>query len=288
LPLTLPNALEQAETEEKKMAGRGFGKKPPAEGDKAALRLPETQTNVLARAAAGDWTEFLGQYLQPCWREVVLACRAKNIPLDDAEDLFQELLLRLVRVSGGSRRTGDVGNVPQANLPGRYLASRNQPLGSARFRTYLKATIRNLIREAARKSRRSPANVSPTDWQLHEPYVVDTVTQWIERQWLHDAAHEAARRFRAECRAARTRGKRRLFELLYLVRVRECSPDALAKAFGLDASTVSALLRQAQGRFGQWLQQTTGIQDDAELLRLLSGQSQLLRDSLAQAHAPDA
>ena len=59
--------------------------------------FPETDSDILRQAAAGIWEPFFDGYLAPCWQETVTACRARRIPLSDADDLFQELMVRLLR-----------------------------------------------------------------------------------------------------------------------------------------------------------------------------------------------
>ncbi len=109
----------------------------------------ETQTQVLAKAAAGNWGPFFDQYLRPCWREVVIACRSRQIPLPDADDLYQELMLRLLRDAGFTRRIRRVLSQEnqdpdfRGNLPARYLKHRELSLRSAQFRTYLSGITRN-------------------------------------------------------------------------------------------------------------------------------------------------
>ena len=59
--------------------------------------FPETQASVLLEAASGEWGRFLNEYLRPCWCQIIASCRARRLPLTDADDLFQELVLRLIK-----------------------------------------------------------------------------------------------------------------------------------------------------------------------------------------------
>src|SRR5437763_15698012 len=99
---------------------------PPGDGNAPSVPFPETQTAVLLRAAGGDWEPFFAQYLAPCWREIVLACRGR-VPADEAPDLLQELALRLLRdgrarpLPGGDAPDGP----PRGNIPRRFLARRD-------------------------------------------------------------------------------------------------------------------------------------------------------------------
>jgi len=231
--------------------------KPPA-GTAAAF--PETQTEVLAQAAAGHWDRFFGEYLTPCWGEVVLACRAHGLQLDQAQDLFQELTLRLMRDGQFKQTLAEEGH---GNLPGRYLQYRAAGLPSARFRTYLKRVIQHLILEHLRQRRREPqAPGGDAEW---EPWVESSVASSVDRQWVACCLVRAAARLQVESQTARTRGQRRLFAVLHRATVDGWPPARIADELGLERSTVADLLTRARQRFVQLLQQVTGISSRDEL-----------------------
>ena len=266
-------------------------RKPP--GAEAKDEFPETQVDVLRKAAAGDWAPFLEEYLRPCWREVVLTCRQHNLPLSESDDLYQELMLRLLRSSGLNREVRRLmvreNQDPsfRGNLPGRYLYLRHLelPVPSARFRTYLKRTIRNLVLDAVRKAYRRPQRQMVRELAAAEPWIEESITHSLDRRWVANCLLKAAFLLRTESRAARSRGKRRLFETLYLASVEHWPSERIARKFGLHRTTVSDLLSRARSRLAVLLRQTTGVTDSAELRELLAGNIDELRNALAQARA---
>ncbi len=253
--------------------------------------FPETQTKILADAAAGDWGPFLDHYLRPLWREVILACRAHSLPLTDADDLYQELMLRLMR-DGRFRREvrslfgqGGAAEGFRGNLVSRFLKYRELPLLSARFRTFLKGVVRNLVYEAVRKARRRPRQLTDSRWEVLEPSLEESWASSLDRTWVSDCLATAAWRLRMECQSARTRGQKRLFDLLYLSTVKDQSPGKIAADYGVDRTTVAALLAAARKRFAILLGQLTGIDSAAELKKLLEGRTKDLTEALAVAHS---
>ncbi len=252
--------------------------------------FPETQTEVLAQAAEGNWDLFLERYLQPCWREVVITCRSRQIPLSDAEDLYQELMLRLLRDAKFNRETQtllaqqDQDPGFRGNLPGRYLKYRELPVRSARFRTYLKSVILNLVREATRKRQRHQKLLDDQAWRALEPWVEDSVTRSLDRRWLADCIMEAAWRLRVASDKANTPGRRRLFEILYLSTVQGQSCSEIGRKYGVSRTTISGLLSEARGRFAVLLGGITGIMQMGELKELLGDSREELKKSVARVH----
>ena len=252
--------------------------------------FPETRTEVLQQAAAGNWAPFLDQYLRPCWREVVIACRRHGIPLPDADDLYQELMLRLLREGGfGPHTRGVLAEKEQdadyrANLAGRYLKFRELPLRSARFRTYLKDVIRNLVLEALRSRRRRPKPLSDQVESFLEPWFEQSISQSLDRQWIAGCLVEAAWCLWSESARARTRGQRRLFEVLYLFTVEDRTPADIARQFGLDRTTISGLLTDAKARFMVHLQKAAAIAAVEELRGAVAGLAGELEAAMVQVH----
>lgn len=263
---------------------------PPAETDFRG-DFPDTRTEILAGAATGKWGPFFREYLRPCWRELVVACRSRKIPLPDADDLYQELVLRLLRDAGFNRETRrllarqEQDPDYRGNLPGRYLKYRELPVRSARFRTYLKRVIQNLVLEHLRRAQKRPQQLDDRHWKAVEPWIEQSVTRSLGRRWLADCLAEAGWRLRSESAAARTRGRRRLFEILYLSTVEGLSPGKIARKYGLDRTTISALLRQSRGRFVALLGKIAGISQPAELKDLLADCVEELNQALRQVHA---
>lgn len=246
----------------------------------AAPAFPETRTTILVRAACGDWEPFFAEYLAPCWREIVLACRGR-VPPGDAPDLLQELTVRLMREGRSRPVPGSHAEPPRGNIPGRYLARKADGTGSARFRTYLKRVIANLIEEYARRVERE---VQSKDLgAVADPTVESSVSSAVDRHWVGVCLVDAAREFRAECAATRTRGRRRRFELLYLATVRGLSPAAIAEQLGLHRTTVSGELAEARERFVGLLAELSGIADREELKRQVAADPARLFDALERA-----
>ena len=59
--------------------------------------FPPTDWSLLRQVADGQWEPLLREYLRPCSRETVLICRRKGLELTDSEDVFQELMLRVMQ-----------------------------------------------------------------------------------------------------------------------------------------------------------------------------------------------
>jgi DNA-directed RNA polymerase specialized sigma24 family protein len=255
----------------------------PAEGSDDSF--PETVMEVLEEAAEGNWTRFFRDYLAPCWREILLSCRNRNLPLDDATDLFQELTVRLL--SAGESKQNVAGALPgeqRGNIAKRFLHCREVGLQSARFRTYLKKVIQNLIWEQLRDKRRQPKVLASEEMAVLEPWVNDSVSSSVDRQWVNQCLDRAAEQLHFESRAASTRGRRRLFAILYQWMVKGQTAEAIALELGLDRTTVAELLIRSRHRFVEILGQITGIQSREELKRHVEGDPARLIESLTSVH----
>lgn len=251
-------------------------------------RFPDTQSDVLGEAARGRWDRFLDAYLAPCWREVEIECRRRGVSLSDAPDLFQELMLRLLRdgefkqtikeVQAGSN---DVGG-GRGNLPSRYLLYRQlRPEQAARFRTFLKRVIRNILLENQRRIQRLPRSLATVaETEGVEPWVDDSVGESVERWWVGQCMAEAARRLAEEADEARTRGEKRLFEIFRRAVVSGASPTTIAADLDLDRSTVSELLGRARRRFLFHLQAVSSISDLVELKARMAAAPEALLDAI--------
>jgi DNA-directed RNA polymerase specialized sigma24 family protein len=264
----------------KKILARKMTVAPDARWAPLADAFPETRTAVLEQAARGEWEKFFGDYLSACWREVVLACRARGCVLDEADDLFQELVVCLMR-EGRGREAGP--DAERGNLPGRYLRRRRAGDGTARFRTVLKQVIQNVLREHLRRKRRRPLPRGTAD--ADAAWIEASVSEVIDGQWVAAALVRAARQLRAECRAARTRGQRRYFDILYLASAEGLAADAIAGRLELDRTTVAGALTAARRRFVAILQELTGISAKAELKGHLARDPGRLIEALRAAHA---
>lgn len=251
--------------------------------------FPPTQTTVLAEAAAGHWENFFELYLRPCWAEIVRSCRQRRLPLGDSDDLFQELTVRLMReatarrsrMAGASRPAS--GPAIRGNLPRRFLEHRRLYQKTARFRTYLKSVITHLVLERLREMRRLPQPTTSIDRKAVDPAIAEIVSAQVDRPWLRGCCDEAVRRLRDESAAARTRGRRRLFRVLYGSLVERKTSRQLADELSIDRTTVSQLLSQGRKRFIELLAEATGIDDVADLKQLVASAADVLAESLAAA-----
>jgi hypothetical protein len=254
---------------------------PPAEALDPPAGFPEIRTD-LQRAAQCQWEPFFfNAYLQPAWREVVFACRARRLPLEDADELFQDLCLRLMREGrfrAASEAAAHVAADYRGHLPARYLQSRNVSVASARFRTYLKGVLPHVVLEARRKRRRE--RPSPQDV---EPFVEQSVTRSLERAWVQHCLIAAARLLKHSCETARTRGQRRRFDILYRTAVLGESPGKIAVDLGIDRTRASCLLTQAQRKLLALLHQVSRVRDQTELKELLAGSGAPWAQALQEA-----
>lgn len=262
--------------------------RPPAA---AAGGFPETDPGILAEAAAGDFARFFDEYLAPCWREVVIVCRQRGIAIDDADDVLQELSIRIIQSGrfGGAARQAmprqPNGGEFRGNLPARFLKYRELPLKSARFRTYLKQVINHLVLEKARdRRRRAAVSLDSSSCQI-EPWMEESLSRSLDARWLADCLTAAACELRDECRRAATRGQRRLFDVLYRATVGNESPGKIGRDYGVDRTTISGLLTQARERLLALLSQATGVGDRKELMQLVAASPEVISQSLLAARA---
>lgn len=253
----------------------------------------DTRTEILAEAARGNWDRFFEQYLEPCWRELVLVCRTRGIALSDAEDFHQEFLARLMqdgRFGGRTRRAlSEHGQAPdfRGNMPARYLRFRESSLRSAKFRNYLKRAIRLLVAEQLRRSKRQSAAARAACENDLPRWVNESVSRSLDRRWALACLEEAVTRFSRECAAARTRGRRRLFAVLYLNTVVEQSHDTIAKAYGVHRTTVVKLLAEARERLVLHLREVSGLEELEYLRELLGEVPDAIKRALDQGVLPD-
>jgi RNA polymerase sigma factor (sigma-70 family) len=171
-----------------------------------------------------------------------------------------------------------------ANLPGRYLKYRELRLDSSRFRTYLRGVIRNLVCEAIRAAARQPRQLDQRQWDVVEPFVEESISRSLQQSWLRQCLEEAAWQLHLLSSKARTRGRQRLFRILYLSTVAGQSTGEMAQEMGVDRTTVSGLLREARGRFAARLARIAGIHDQTELRDLLAKEPDQLSAALARVH----
>ena len=244
--------------------------------DESALNsglFPETNSGLLAAAADGRWEEFLAAYLRPCWKNLLAACRARGLDLNDADDLFQELIVRLMRPGRFGpetlRKIQEEGlSQYRGNLPARYLRLQDLPLQSAKFRTYLKAVTTNLLAEALRERKRRTREAVPVDEIDVQQWLDESVGHSYDRSRTWEVLRTAIEQFYRETATARTRGQRRHFSYLYYTFVGNRSPGIIALRYGLNRATVSEGLDEARRRFVEIVRSLCG--DDAEnAVRLL-------------------
>lgn len=228
--------------------------------------FPDTHSSLLRQAAGGDWASFLITYLQPCWRLVEIACRRRHLPLEDAEDIFSELMLRLIR--DGEFKSASRGDRERyrGNLAGRYLEFRQMsPEKAVPFRNYLKLVIRNILRERVRQRMTKPRSLSELPPENLALAFEDAISDSVERWWIRGCFDAAARRLLEASRQAPTSGERRLFDVFCQNALHGLSATEIAVQLGLDRSTVSDLLSRSRRRFVRYLSEATGISDLEEL-----------------------
>jgi DNA-directed RNA polymerase specialized sigma24 family protein len=226
-----------------------------------AAGFPSTRMTVLKRAAKNEWQDFFTTYARACWTELVFQCRHRHIPIDEAEDLFQEFALRLLR-------PGMSAGAAVGNLPGRFLAGLPFQETPAMFRTFLKATIANVLREHLRRRAQNVPSSLPDDLAC-DAAIEQSVSRHAEELWLARRLASAVAAFREEAESARTKGKRREFSVLYSDVVGRVATEALAEKLGLARSTIAELLPQARSTFRRHLRSATGIEEADELKSLL-------------------
>ena len=109
---------------------------------------------------------------------------------------------------------------------------------------------------------------------------------------FQEVAEPAVTRLRDECLAARTKGKRRLLDALYLRLVEGRSVEQMAEHFRLDRATASQLLQHARSRLVVLIAAISGITEPAELRSLLARSSGDLKSVLRKvgplAASPEA
>ena len=233
--------------------------------------FPPTRSQVLRAAADQDWTAFLAAYLRPCWREVLLVCRKQGVRIDDAHDVYQELLLRLMRPGRIKHATGQDNDqaLPLGNLPARYLLGKQLGISDARFRTYLKITVVNLVREHLRWQRRRRERQAPMEWDELIPAIEQSITLSLDRQRVAAAILQAASDLRDESRSATTKAHRRQYAVLQATIAFGQSPEEIATGLGLSRSTVTGIMTAARARFIEILRARTGMPGRSELKQML-------------------
>lgn len=288
-PFNSPNDAESAEVGKKSRNASDFHGGPLAAGLQPFF--PETQTGILRDAAQGAWSDFFRQYLHPCWREIEFACRKRGIPVSQTDDLFQELMVRLLRDGRfntefrSKQETGRSATTFRGNLPAKYLKYRELPMKSARFRTFLKRVIQNLILESIRSRNRQPRSLDSTqgDNIPESRWIGDSISYTLERRWVVQCLDEAAFQFNLACRRAMTKGRKRLFDVLYLSAVEARPHGEIARTLGLDRTTVTELVQLARLEYVKTLRVVTGVRDIAELRKLLRNAGEALSDALVRA-----
>lgn len=254
---------------------------------------PVTQQNVLLDAARGLWEPFVERYLRPCWHELSIVCRQRGIPLPDAEDLFQEFLVRAMqegrfgnRVRALLREAGEPSGF-RGNLAAKYLKYRSLPVPAVRFRTFLQSVIRNLVREAARRRRREGPRLLEDQLEQIQPCIEESVSRFIDEQWLLDRLRLAAQRLKEESDAARTRGQRRLFQVLCLSAADGVSEEAMARTFGVHRTTIASSLTRSRARFVALMEELIGSENLDELRTLAARHPTALAEALRAARSGD-
>lgn len=250
--------------------------------------FPSTRLSVLQAAADGEWEHFYREYLEACVRETAIGCRARGLPLQDVDDLIQDLFIRLQQSGGFGKQWREelrvVAADPQfrGNVPAKYLYTKRLGLASAKFRTYLKSVIRRIVLEWVRTSR-TAMQQRFEDQSDFEKWLDESVGESLDRNWIIACLERAACILAAESRAARTKGARRAFALLYFSSVKHLSDTQLAERFGVHRATVAGIVKTARQRFIRLLEQESSISDRAYLRRVVAGVPGSLVSALQRA-----
>lgn len=228
--------------------------------------FPTTQSKVLLAAAQGDFQAFCEYYLRPCWREVVLICRQKGLSIADPDDVYQELMLRLLddgAFGAKAQREDSALRSVRANIPARYLLYRGAHPGTAKFRTYLKRVIENLVLESLRREGRHRRRRVELD--LVSPVVEQSLSETYDPRWSDQCVAEAIGLLAKESREATTKGVRRWFKMLRFALADGLSIDQIAQRFDIERSVASRQLAEAKQRLLLHMRRLTGIQDEARI-----------------------
>lgn len=239
--------------------------------------FPDTKSEILADAAAGNWNEFLSAYLYPCWREVAVHCRMYGFSEIDAEEMLQEIVTRLVTPRHDTTSQVEFRG---KNIPARFLAQRQSGIITVQFHTWLKAIIKNVVNESvrSRKKHRSLRFDQIVPEKLTE--LESSLTALLDRHWLKETLCRAARELALESTSARTKGARRLFAVLVRTSVLQEPANEIAKSYSIDRTTVSDLVARSRARFVELACQAAKIDDPSELRTQIERTPEVLLESL--------
>ena len=149
----------------------------------------------------------------------------------------------------------------------------------------MKSVIQNLVLEQVRQRQRRPQSLAAESSPKIELWLEEAVSEVIDRQWLAECLLVAARELREESARARTRGKRRMFDLLYRSTTLRQAAAPIAREYGVERSVIAEMLPQARQRFLKLLSQVTEIDSEDELQRQVARVPESLLDAFEQAHA---
>jgi DNA-directed RNA polymerase specialized sigma24 family protein len=249
---------------------------------------PETQSKILEAAAAGDWQAFLQSYLAPICTDLQRFGKRFGINLTDQDDLRQDLMLRLMTpkmIAEIAQCTAAEPVTTDANLVGRYLTQPGVTFRSGRFRAYLHGVIRNVVLESLRRRANLRHRTVPWDEAEFAAAVDESLSHAMDRQWIGHCLDEAACAVRRDAATARSKARRREFEILCLALVDRKSVAEIAQHYGLEENTASGCLRDARERFVQHLERLTGIDHRGQLKQAVAAIPDRLVDALSRARA---
>ncbi|HEY1770565.1 MAG TPA: ECF-type sigma factor [Chthoniobacterales bacterium] len=227
-------------------------------GEDDRFRTTRWSVVLLSADGMGDdekAREALEHLCRNYWRPVVAFIAREGQPVQNAEDLAQEFFLQLLRRNFLQQATRERG----------------------RFRTLLRASVRNFLNDASSKTKSKKRGgdfefVTWDEWKAEAPSQLsipaEVLEGWSSEQvfdvrWAATVAERALRRLQDECEK---RGRRRVFDVLspYLTAERsDISNDALAQTLGVKSADVKNLLHRMRQRYRQLLRDEVAETVDA-------------------------
>lgn len=160
----------------------------------------------------------------------------------------------------------------------RFRYRRTRPFAIARFRTYAKRMLQNIVLKTVRMRR--PPQQLPEDV---EPFVEATMMHSVDRVLVQECMYVAAAWLKQYSVLPQPKGPQRLFRVLYGAAVLGESRVKMSVDLGIHYTTASDLVAQAQNKFLEYLGQYCQVCEEYELKDPLSGSAEQIASPLQQA-----